>query len=95
MTFWNEWWAWALAAVAFALLEAVIPGYAFLGLAIGAGLIAVGLPTAAALGFAEPTLTTLLLTCAVTALIAWLLMRRFFAAPSGQVKIWRRDINKN
>jgi len=72
-----------------ATAEVLIPGYIFLGFALGAA--AVGLLTLfglSASGFAMP-----LLIFAVLSLISYLLMRRYFALKTGQVKIWDTDVN--
>ena len=37
---WQLWWVWAAAAVAFAIAETLVPGFIFLGFAIGAGVTA-------------------------------------------------------
>ena len=86
---WTLWWVWCAAALALAILEVLAPGFIFLGFAIGAA--AVGLlllTTGAAWG-----LPLLLLIFAGISLAAWLLLKRFFALPKGQVKRFNHDIN--
>lgn len=85
----NDWWVWASAAVILAILEVVIPGYIFLGFAIGALLMG-AVVWLAVVGF---TLPWALVCFAVFSLIAFLALRRIFGIRHGQVKIWDRDIN--
>jgi membrane protein implicated in regulation of membrane protease activity len=76
-------------ALILATLEVLIPGYIFLGFAIGAGmmglLILFGI---SASGFA---LTLVLFS--ILSLISYLVMRKYFALKTGQVKIWETDVN--
>jgi membrane protein implicated in regulation of membrane protease activity len=92
----GAWWIWASAAVALAFVEVVVPGYVFLGFAIGAAVTAfvllVGGPFAAALGGSVPYL---LLFFAVVSLAGWLGLRRWLGVRSGQVKDIDHDINDN
>ncbi|UWQ73386.1 NfeD family protein [Leisingera sp. M658] len=88
MPFWDLWWVWGAAALVLAILEVLVPGFVFLGFAIGAA--AVSLLLLAGAGFGLPPL---LLIFAVLSLAAWLVMRRFFALPKGQVKTFNHDIN--
>ena len=37
---WSEWWVWAAGALILAIIEVLVPGYVFLGFAIGAGIMA-------------------------------------------------------
>lgn len=93
---WSLWWAWMIAALTLAFLEVLIPGYIFLGFAIGAaatGLaLGVGGPMALWLGASLPMT---LLFFAVVSLVAWLGLRRALGIRKGQVKIWDRDINED
>lgn len=89
MPLWTLWWVWMSAALILATLEVLIPGYIFLGFALGAAamgvLILLGI---SATGFA--------LTFAIFAalsLVSYLAMRRFFRLRKGQVKVWDTDIN--
>ena len=36
MSLWSEWWVWMSAALAMATLEVIVPGWIFLGFAMGA-----------------------------------------------------------
>ncbi|MEO0545155.1 MAG: hypothetical protein AAFY99_15180 [Pseudomonadota bacterium] len=95
MTLWSEWWVWAIAAVGLATFETVIPGYAFLGLALGAVVIAIGLPMAEALGFGEPTFSVLMIAYSVIALGLWFLLRYLLKPPGGKAKVYKGDINND
>lgn len=86
--FWALWWVWGAAALALAILEVLVPGFVFLGFAIGAAVV-----TLLLLAGASITLPPLLLIFAALSLAAWLVMRRYFALPKGQVKTFDHDIN--
>ena len=87
--FWLTWWIWLAAALALGILELVLPGFIFLGFAIGAAVTGLLLIIPAV----SPSLPVLLLIFAVLSLIAWLGLRRVFALPHGQVKTFNHDIN--
>ncbi|SHH08151.1 hypothetical protein SAMN05444003_1999 [Cognatiyoonia sediminum] len=89
MPLWLEWWVWMSAALALATLEVIVPGYIFLGFAIGALVMGVLL----LLGLTGLSLPLLLVIFAVLSLVAYLAMRKVFGLKTGQVKIWDRDIN--
>ncbi|MDC0657105.1 hypothetical protein N6L27_03760 [Leisingera sp. SS27] len=86
--FWVLWWVWGAGALVLAILEVLAPGFVFLGFAIGAAIV--GLLLLAGASF---TLPLLLLIFAALSLAAWLVMRRVFALPKGQVKTFNHDIN--
>lgn len=83
------WWVWLAAALVLASLEVLIPGFVFLGFAIGAGVT--GLALLGPLGWLSPALIVLLF--AALSMLAWLLLHRFFSLPKGQVTRFDRDIN--
>lgn len=89
MPIWSEWWFWMSAALAMATLEVIIPGYIFLGFAIGALFLGAGLLA----GITGLSLPVMLVAFAVLSLIAYLAMRKIFGLRTGSVKIWDRDIN--
>lgn len=91
MILWEQWWVWMSGAVLLATLEVLVPGYIFLGFALGAFALGVLLLVQIPLGGLPLTI----LIFAVLSLIAYLLMRRFFGLKSGSVKVWDRDINDN
>lgn len=86
---WQIWWVWIVAGFVLGGLEVLIPGYIFLGFAIGAVL------TGALVGFGivGGGLAALVLAFAVLSLAAWLGLRRTMGVRAGQVKVWDRDIN--
>lgn len=90
MTLIATWWAWIVAGIFLAVVEIFIPGFVFLGFAVGA--VVTGLLI---WGGLETGLAATLLVFAVASLIAWLAMRRFVGVRKGQVKIWDRDINED
>jgi membrane protein implicated in regulation of membrane protease activity len=85
----TTWWVWLAAALVLAILEVLAPGFVFLGFAIAAAVV--GLALLGPLQFL--TVPMLLLIFAAISLVAWLLLRRFFALPKGQVKTINHDIN--
>jgi inner membrane protein len=86
---WAVWWVWIVAGFALGVLEVLVPGFIFLGFAIGAVVtgILVGL------GFAPASLAALILIFAVVSLVAWFVLRRTMGVRDGQVKVWDKDIN--
>ena len=89
MALWSLWWVWMAAALVLGIIEMLAPGFIFLGFAIGAagvGLLLLLVP--GTLG-----LPALLLVFAALSLAAWLILRRSFALPKGQVKTFDHDIN--
>ena len=85
-----EWWIWVAAGIVLGIFEVLIPGFIFLGFAIGAvvvgGLLALGV----ALG-----MPTLVLIFAVVSVVAWLVLRRVVGLRQGQVKRVHHDINED
>ncbi|KEP69839.1 hypothetical protein DL1_02100 [Thioclava dalianensis] len=91
MLLWQEGWVWIVAGVVLAALEMLIPGFVFLGFAIGAVLVGV-LVWTGLLGHALPL--TLLIFAAIS-LVSWLVLRRAMGVRRGQTKHWDHDINDN
>lgn len=83
------WWVWLCAALAFALVEILAPGFLFLGFALGA-LIMTGLT---ALSLISLPVSGKLAVFALLSLVGWFALRRAFKPPSGSVKTIRHDIN--
>jgi inner membrane protein len=87
---WEIWWAWVAAGIGLAILEVIVPGFVFLGFAIGAvvvgALVAVGLVLA---------LAWALVVFAIVSVVAWVLLRQVFGIRRGQRKTFRRDINED
>lgn len=90
---WAQWWVWAVAGLVLGVLEVALPGQILLGFGIGA-LATAGVVFAAG-PEAVPALPVLLVIFAAASGLAWIVLRRAFAARHGQVKIWERDINDN
>ena len=91
MEIWTIWWVWVVAGVALGVLEVLVPGFIFLGFAVGAGLTGL----LVLFGIAPGNVALLALLFAVLSLVAWLGLRRAVGVTKGQVKIWDKDINDN
>jgi len=83
------WWVWLCAALGLAILELLVPGYIFLGIAAGAAIMAGVVVVAPGLG-----VSTLMAIFGGVSLIAWLVLRRVFRSPDDQTRIVHEDINK-
>ncbi len=86
---WAVWWVWIVAGFALGVLEVIIPGFIFLGFAIGAVVVGAAL----GLGLLGGSLPILLLVFACASLLAWFVLRRVMGVRPGQVKVWDQDIN--
>ncbi len=86
---WELWWAWVVFGVALAVLEVLVPGFIFLGFAVGAVLVGV----LVGLGLLGGSVPVLALVFAVLSLGAWIVLRRVVGLKEGQVKVWDKDIN--
>lgn len=86
---WGIWWVWIVAGFALGVLEVLVPGYVFLGFAVGAIVVGLGL----AAGVLGGSVSLLLLVFALASLVAWFGLRKMLGVQQGQVKIWDRDIN--
>lgn len=91
MMVWAIWWVWIVAGFALAVLEVILPGYIFVGFAIGAVIVGAGL----GLGLLGGSLAVLVFVFALSSLIAWLVLRRTMGVRAGQIKLWDRDINED
>lgn len=87
----QQWWVWISASLVLAILEVVIPGYLFLGFAIGALVLGI----LVALGLSPAGIAAIIAVFAVLSLLAYIGLRMTFKLNRGQVKIWDRDINEN
>lgn len=88
---WQEWWVWGAAALVLAILEVILPGYVFLGFAIGA-LVLAGVQL---IGLTGLSLPVSLVIFALLSLAAYLVLRKLFALEHGTKTLWDRDINDN
>ena len=86
----DQWWVWMSASLLLATLEVLVPGYVFLGFALGALGVGLLMTVVSLSGIA-----TMLLIFAALSLAAYLGLRRVFGLKTGSVKVWDRDINEN
>ncbi|WP_394181039.1 NfeD family protein [Yoonia maritima] len=89
MPLWTQWWVWMSAAVVLATLEVLVPGYIFLGFALGAAVMGLLI----LVGISAKGLALTLVIFAILSLASYLVMRKVFGLRTGQVKIWDTDIN--
>lgn len=82
------WWVWTAAALVMALIEVLIPGFIFLGFAIGALAMVVVILVAPGLSAAA-----LIAVFAGLSLIAWIGLRLAFRKQSSGAQIFRKDVN--
>ncbi|QIE47401.1 hypothetical protein G5B38_02675 [Pseudohalocynthiibacter aestuariivivens] len=87
---WSLWWVWIAAALVLAIVEVMLPGFLFLGFAIGAALVGLLLAVTGG-GWGLPLL---LVIFAALSLIAWAALRRTFRLREGQVRYFEDDVNK-
>jgi len=86
---WDVWWVWIAGGFALGVAEVLLPGFIFLGFAIGAVL------TGILLGFGlAVSLPLLLLIFALLSLATWIGLRATLGVHRGQVKLWDKDINE-
>ena len=90
MMIWEIWWVWIAAALVLAILELFIPGFIFVGFALGAALVGVIF----ALGFVL-SLPVSLVIFAVFSVAVWIVLRRAFGVRKGQTQTFHRDINQD
>ncbi len=90
------WWAWIAAGLGIAILELFLPGYIFVGFAIGAvatgSILGLGLPGSA---WMAASAMNAFFVFGLLSLCAWLLLRRFLGVRYGQSKRIDRDINED
>ena len=89
MPLWTEWWVWMSGAVVLATLEVIVPGYIFLGFALGAAVMGLLI----LVGISAKGLALTLVIFALLSRASYLDMRKVFGLRNGQVKIWDTDIN--
>ena len=89
MPLWTQWWVWMSGAVVLATLEVIVPGYIFLGFALGAAVMGLLI----LVGISAKGLALTLVIFALLSLASYLVMRKVFGLRNGQVKIWDTDIN--
>ncbi|HRK43404.1 MAG TPA: hypothetical protein PLH11_10200 [Gemmobacter sp.] len=82
------WWIWVLGGLAIGALELLLPGYMFLGFAVGALAAAAASWLGLLAGFPAQ-----LALAAVVSLVVWAGLRAAFPLQRGEVKRFTRDIN--
>ncbi len=87
---WATWWVWVVAGFALGVVEVLVPGFIFLGFAIGAVLTGV----LVGIGLLGANVPALVLVFALASLAAWFVLQRMFGGREGQVKLWDKDINE-
>ena len=87
---WAVWWVWVVAGFALGVVEVLVPGFIFLGFAIGAVITGV----LVGIGLLGANVAVLALVFALASLGAWFVLRQMFGARGGDVKLWDRDINE-
>lgn len=90
---WDAWWVWMAAGLVLAILEVVVPGFIFLGFAIGAGIVGLILLIGGAASWFGGSLALMLVVFAVLSLIAWLVLRRVVGVRQNQTRYVDHDIN--
>ena len=90
MEFWQLWWVWLTAGVVLAILEVAVPGFIFLGFALGAVIMAGVVTLFPAIG--TPALLAIF---AILSLLAWIGLRMGFRKQSSGARVVTRDINEN
>ncbi|MFM2365733.1 MAG: hypothetical protein RIR95_340 [Pseudomonadota bacterium] len=87
---WATWWVWIVGGFALGVLEVLVPGYVFLGFALGAVFTGVLI----GLGVLSASAPFLLLVFALASLGAWIVLNKTLGMQKGQVKVWDKDINE-
>ena len=86
----HAWWVWLGAGLVLGILEVIVPGYIFLGFALGAALMGASLWFGFLTGLGLPAMLVLF---ALISLAAFIVLRAALGVRHGQVKHWDRDIN--
>jgi membrane protein implicated in regulation of membrane protease activity len=92
----ETWWIWVAAGMVLAILEVALPGYLFVGFALGA--IGTGLVLWSGLwpsAWLAADLTHALAFAAGLSVVIWLLLRLTLGIRKGQSKTFDRDINED
>ena len=87
----DQWWVWMSAALLLATAEVIIPGWIFLGFAMGALVMGALL----LIGVAGLSLPITLVIFVVLSLLSYIGLRWVFGLKTGQVTLFDRDINDN
>ena len=92
MLFWTIWWVWLCFALVLAILEVAVSGFIFLGFALGAVVLGLGLLVVPGL-FVGISLNALLALYAGLALASWIFLRFAFRRQSSGAETFTNDIN--
>lgn len=84
------WWVWISIALLLGMVELLVPGFIFLGFAIGA-LVMAGIVAALTL----TNIPALIALFAGLSLIAWIALKMMFRNQSSGARIVTHDINEN
>ena len=90
---WAVWWIWIVAALVLSIIEVFVPAFVFLGMAVGAAVVGIGLGVGL-LGLVGVTFPLLLFVFAATSVIGAIALRYWLGVRRGQVKTWDTDINE-
>ena len=91
---WDVWWVWVAAGIVLAILEVIVPGFIFLGFAIGAVVVGLLLLMGGSIAaWLTGSISMMLLMFALFSVVAWLVLRRVVGVRRSQTKIVRHDIN--
>ncbi len=91
MTDWTNGWLWIIAALLLALVELILPGYIFMGMAGATAVMGLLLLT----GLWSAGLPWALVATAVLSGVIWFVLSRLRGVDRSATRIWRDDINDN
>lgn len=90
IAFAGVWWVWMALALVLALAEVLLPGFIFLGFAVGALIM-----TGVVVVFSDLTPPALLAIFALLSLLSWIGLRQVFKKQSSGARIVTDDVNDN
>ncbi len=88
----GTWWAWLGLALVLATIEVLVPGFIFLGIALGAALVAL-LQLVLPGIFASLSLNALSTLFGGLSLISWIALRKLFQRQTTEAKTFTQDVN--
>ena len=87
---WEIWWVWVAAGLVLAILELFVPGFIFVGFAVGAVVVGVLIALGVVL-----SLPWMLVIFAVISVLVWIGLRFGLGTREGQTKTFDHDINED
>jgi len=87
---WEIWWVWVAAGLVLAILELFVPGFIFVGFAVGAVVVGVLIALGVVL-----SLPWMLVIFAVISVLVWVGLRLGLGTREGQTKTFDHDINED